>query len=137
MSYVLTLVRFDGIDDNLIEMVKRHVPFSRQEWLTDGIAIDLYTEETIEDETLNIVKTIAPKMDVFFQMVAGRRKKALFIDMDATLLAGETLDQVAKHVGIGDQITEITDRAMAGEIDFIDAFKQRIGLLKGTSASLF
>jgi phosphoserine phosphatase len=38
--------------------------------------------------------------------------------------------------GFGDQIKEITVRAMRGEIDFADALRERVGLMAGLDAKV-
>ncbi len=64
---------------------------------------------------------------------AGTR---LFLaDMDATIVEGETLDDLAAKAGIKDQISAITARAMNGDLDFKAALRERVGLLKGLPVS--
>lgn len=71
-----------------------------------------------------------PEIDVFITPIEGRRKKVLIADMDSTIVVGETLDDLADHAGIKDQIAEITARAMNGELDFHAAIEERVGLLR-------
>lgn len=52
-------------------------------------------------------------------------------DMDSTLIAQEVIDELAKEAGVGEQVAEITERAMQGELDFQSSFKARVALLKG------
>ena len=61
----------------------------------------------------------------------GRRKGLLVADMDSTVVTGETLDELAAIAGVGDQVAAITRRSMNGEIDFADALRERVGLLRG------
>lgn len=75
--------------------------------------------------------------DVAALPVASRKKKLLVCDMDSTIVASETLDDVAKQAGIGEQVSEITDRAMRGEIDFRQALDERLDLLRGLSENSF
>ncbi len=75
--------------------------------------------------------------DVFVLPVAGRKKKLLICDMDSTIVQTETLDDIAASIGIGEQVCEITARAMRGELDFRKALDERVGLLKGVSEKLF
>lgn len=70
------------------------------------------------------------KIDFFITSNENRQKKLLLADMDSTIVTGETLDELADHAGIKDQISEITARAMNGELDFHDAIRERVGLLK-------
>jgi phosphoserine phosphatase len=58
-------------------------------------------------------------------------------DMDSTLITVETIDEVAKEVGLKDEISLITEEAMQGQLDFTDSFKKRLSILKGTNNSIF
>ena len=57
-------------------------------------------------------------------------KLAVF-DFDSTLMDGETIDFLAKELGFEAKVAEITERAMAGELDFFDSLVSRVSLLKG------
>lgn len=61
-------------------------------------------------------------------------KLAVF-DFDSTLMDGETIDFFAEALGIGPQVSSITERAMNGELDFFESLQQRVGLLKGLEFS--
>jgi phosphoserine phosphatase len=51
--------------------------------------------------------------------------------MDMTIVAAETLDEIAATLGMGEQIAAITARAMHGEIDFGESLRERIAMLAG------
>lgn len=58
----------------------------------------------------------------------------LFIsDMDSTMISAECIDELADFAGIKQQIADITERAMQGELDFESALRERVALLKGLS----
>ena len=57
-------------------------------------------------------------------------KLAVF-DFDSTLMDGETIDFLAKELGLEAEVATITERAMAGELDFFDSLVERVSLLKG------
>jgi len=57
-------------------------------------------------------------------------KLAVF-DFDSTLMDGETIDFFAEELGFKDEVVAITERAMAGELDFYDSLVERVALLKG------
>ncbi len=57
-------------------------------------------------------------------------KLAVF-DFDSTLMDGETIDFLAKELGFEAEVAAITERAMAGELDFFDSLVERVSLLKG------
>jgi len=57
-------------------------------------------------------------------------KLAVF-DFDSTLMDGETIDFLAEPLGLSDQVAAITERAMAGELDFFKSLVARVALLEG------
>jgi phosphoserine phosphatase len=59
------------------------------------------------------------------------KKKLIVFDMDSTLIQHEVIDEMAIIHGIGDKVKLITDRAMNGELNFDEALKERVKLLKG------
>ncbi|WP_414728039.1 phosphoserine phosphatase SerB [Zhongshania aliphaticivorans] len=65
-----------------------------------------------------------------------RTRRLVAFDMDSTLIEAEVIDELAKAAGVGDQVAEITERAMRGEIDFTESFKARVALLKGLDESV-
>jgi len=140
MSFILTLVHTQkGLTISHLEIALRLIEDShigmggKPVWLDPHIAADIPIENCL---TLGQMKTLRAllnpyKIDVFCTPAQGRRKKLLLADMDATMVVGETLDDLARHAGIEDQIASITARAMAGELDFKSALFERVGLLKG------
>ncbi len=57
-------------------------------------------------------------------------KLAVF-DFDSTLMDGETIEFLAKPLGLEERVASITERAMAGELDFFESLTTRVLLLKG------
>ena len=70
-------------------------------------------------------------IDAITVKTRARRKALLIADMDSTMIEGETLDELAGFAGVGEQISAITRRAMNGEIDFKEALRERVGMLRG------
>ncbi len=66
---------------------------------------------------------------------AARKKKMLIADLESTIIEQECLDELAKHIGKEDVITDITMRAMRGELDFEPALRERVAMLKGLPES--
>lgn len=60
-----------------------------------------------------------------------RNRRLVAFDMDSTLIEAEVIDELAVHAGVGDQVSEITERAMRGELDFSESFRARVALLEG------
>ena len=65
-----------------------------------------------------------------------RMRRLICFDMDSTLIQTECIDELAIRAGVGDKVKEITERAMRGEIDFKESFKERVALLKGLDVSV-
>ncbi|MCL4766901.1 MAG: phosphoserine phosphatase SerB [Hyphomicrobiaceae bacterium] len=65
---------------------------------------------------------------------ASRRKKLLVADMESTVIEQECLDELADYVGLRARISEITERAMRGELVFEAALAERVRLLGGLDA---
>ena len=63
--------------------------------------------------------------------------RLLICDMDMTIVAAETLDEVAAKLGLGERIASITARAMRGELDFDAALRERMAMLAGHPAAVF
>lgn len=57
-------------------------------------------------------------------------KLAVF-DFDSTLMDGETIDFLAAPLGLEEAVAEITERAMAGELDFFKSLVARVALIEG------
>ena len=72
-------------------------------------------------------------IDISFHVdnIYRKNRKLVVFDMDSTLIQAEVIVELAKLAGVGDQVNNITESAMRGEIDFQESFRQRIALLKG------
>lgn len=75
-------------------------------------------------------------IDLIVQPSANRRKRLLLADMDSTMIQQECIDELAAEAGVGKQVAGITTRAMNGELDFNDALRERVALLKGLPATV-
>jgi phosphoserine phosphatase len=63
-------------------------------------------------------------------------KKLVIMDVDSTLISQEVIELLGAKAGVAEEIHAITDRAMAGEIDFEESLRERVGLLKGLPLSV-
>jgi phosphoserine phosphatase len=66
-------------------------------------------------------------------MIEELSLKLVVFDFDSTLMDGETIDILARELGIEEKIAEITEATMQGKIDFFESLTERVGLLKGLS----
>ena len=70
-------------------------------------------------------------IDIAQVPLANRRKKLLIADMDSTMIEQECIDELAAAIGMKDEVAAITRRAMNGELNFEQALRTRVKLLKG------
>jgi phosphoserine phosphatase len=77
-------------------------------------------------------------VDIAYQedTIYRRNRRLVCFDMDSTLIEAEVIDELAKAAGVGEQVSEITELAMAGELDFNESFARRMALLKGLDESV-
>ena len=59
------------------------------------------------------------------------------MDVDGTLILEEVIDLLGREVGREEEISQITSRAMRGELDFETSLRERVALLKGLPDSVF
>lgn len=64
-------------------------------------------------------------------------KGLLVMDVDSTLIMEEGIDLLGEEAGVGERVAAITERAMRGELDFEEALRERVALLKGLPVSVF
>jgi len=60
-----------------------------------------------------------------------RAKRLVVLDVDSTLIRDEGIDVLAARAGVGPQVAAVTERAMAGELDFAESLRERVALLAG------
>ena len=61
----------------------------------------------------------------------NNKKKLILFDLDSTLIDCETIDEIAKLAGVGDEVEKITRDAMNGKLNFEESLRKRVSLLKG------
>jgi phosphoserine phosphatase len=109
------------------------------DWLDPGIACDIPFDNVDVREAEKVARVAlrnAPVDVIALPNSPGRRKKALVADMESTIIRNEMLDELALLAEIGEQVAEITAKAMNGELDFYAAIRERVALLKGQPALL-
>lgn len=91
--------------------------------------------EALRAEFLAIAQEL--NVDIAFQRdnIFRRNRRLVVFDMDSTLIDAEVIDELAKAAGVGEQVAAITERAMRGELDFQESFRERMALLKGLPES--
>ena len=63
--------------------------------------------------------------------------RLVLFDVDSTLIEQEVIDLLGARASRGEEVSRITAQAMAGELNFDEALKARVALLKGLPESVF
>ncbi len=72
-------------------------------------------------------------IDLNYVPAQNRKKRLLIADMDSTIITVECIDELADFAGVKAEVSDITERAMQGELDFEEALHGRVAMLKGVT----
>lgn len=144
MDIALTLVVNPEYDTSLEfaektarDCLKGHALTSKT--LAENNALDLLFEaaDTADlNRQCNSLHTLKG-LDWALQPAQDRKKKLILADMDSTIITVECIDELADFMGLKQEVSQITEAAMRGELDFEGALTERVALLKGlTEAQL-
>ena len=91
-----------------------------------------------EVQKLLAVVAISHKIDLAVEQGNGMRsaKRLVMLDMDSTLIVQEVIDLLAAKAGVAEEVSAITQKAMAGELDFAQSLQARVSLLAGLNESM-
>ncbi|MCJ8157554.1 phosphoserine phosphatase SerB [Sphingomonas sp. LaA6.9] len=136
--FIATLIA-EGLRQSDMDRAARMLADAGQEilgavWIDEGTALDLRFTGDLETAR-TALKPLQGDMDVIVQPEAGREKKLLISDMDSTMITIECIDELADYAGLRAEISDVTERAMRGELDFEGALDARVALLKGLPAA--
>ncbi len=104
-------------------------------------AIDLHVSG-IDTETLRATlaaEAAAQGIDIAVQPANLQRRgmRLIVMDVDSTLIQGEVIEMLAEHAGFRDEVAEVTEAAMRGDLDFEESLRERVKLLAGVDESAF
>lgn len=91
------------------------------------------SQDEMRRSLLEVGRTHVIDISVQRLSLERRAKRLVVLDMDSTLIADEVIDLLAEEAGVAEEVTDITARAMAGELDFATALADRVALLAGLS----
>jgi phosphoserine phosphatase len=104
-------------------------------WIEHGKAVDIHFDGSASNARVAL-ETLELRYDIAIQSSEKRRKMLLVSDMDSTMIMVECIDELADYAGIKPEIAAITERAMAGELDFAQALTARVALLAGLNEAV-
>ena len=102
-------LRLKGAPEDLTSL--RHAALA----LSDTLSVDIVVQHDQRGE-------VTPRLVCF--------------DMDSTLIKAEVIDELARRHGVGDEVADVTERAMRGELDFQASFRERMSKLEGLDESV-
>ncbi len=134
MNKLLTICAEKEINNSILEFLSNHFEILNKDIKTERVW-DLTCSS--KSQLSSIVKEFfyAQKIDFALQSANKPERKLLMSDMDATVVVGETIDEMAEVLGVTEQISKITEQAMLGKINYHEAIDKRLSLLKGTPKS--
>lgn len=142
MDHILTLLCDPGkaiLTPEIAERARSALAGERGgvDWLADGVACEMpFAGMSPRAATAAARRALdGIPIDVVAQPRAERRKRLLVADMDSTIITVETIDELAALAGVGDEVRAITERAMAGALDFSDSLRARVAMLEGLEVS--
>ncbi len=134
-----------SLSDLAVERAWRQIPIPQQRnqrWLSRGEAWEAQFASNeaanparIRADVSYALKGLTLDVNVVVADPSTRRKMLLVADMELTIIEQECLDELADFVGLRERISDITARAMRGELDFISAIEERVALLKDLDAA--
>ena len=137
--FIATLIAADRLSSGDISAAEDRLraagidPAGRS-WIEDDKACDLLFSGEPAPARAALEGAIG-SVDVIVQGEAARRKKLLVADMDSTMITVECIDELADYAGLKAEVAEVTGRAMRGEIQFEEALRARVALLKDLEES--
>ncbi|MDE5878299.1 MAG: phosphoserine phosphatase SerB [Muribaculaceae bacterium] len=142
ISATARIISEQGLNIDNIRRLTGRPPLDEAEQPATKSCIEFSVRGTPADRTLmqqQLMHTAAElDFDISMQedTIYRRSRRLICFDMDSTLIGTEVIDELADRAGVGEQVREITARAMRGEIDFRESFTERVALLKGLDVSV-
>ncbi|WP_251976902.1 phosphoserine phosphatase SerB [Salinicola avicenniae] len=103
------------------------------EWRLCGDVLD---SVALRERVLALSERYAIDMALQPATVWRRQARLVCFDMDSTLIQAEVIDELARRHGVYHEVAEVTARAMRGELDFQQSFRERMRKLEGLDESV-
>jgi phosphoserine phosphatase len=132
---IATLIAAGRLDERLLDAALVRVPGARLvRWIDQGDAAVIQVEA--DRAAIRAAYEGWEGVDVIAHPPGPCEKKLLVADMDSTMIGQECIDELADYAGVKEQVADITERAMHGELDFAGALHERVALLNGLNNQL-
>jgi phosphoserine phosphatase len=106
----------------------------RNNWIYNQLILDLGNTPDVE-KLRNELRVACEELNLSVvlqqEAIYRKNKKLIAFDMDSTLVKGETIVEIAKHVDMGEEMEQATNYAMENNVDFSKSLRDRAKLIAG------
>ncbi|MCM1050537.1 MAG: phosphoserine phosphatase SerB [Paenibacillus sp.] len=142
IANVTTVLAEQGMNIDAIQRLTGRMPLGDEEQPKSKSCVEMSVRGTPKDVHAMQEKFMQLSQEDEFDIsmqedtLYRRCRRLICFDMDSTLIETEVIDELAMRAGVGDKVKAITERAMRGEIDFCESFRERVALLEGLDESV-
>ncbi|MDE6459056.1 MAG: phosphoserine phosphatase SerB, partial [Muribaculum sp.] len=142
MASVTRIIADQNLNIDSIQRLTGRIPLSESEEARTKACVEFSVRGNPNDvnemQSLFMKLSAKEEFDISLQQdtMYRRCRRLVCFDMDSTLIETEVIDELAERAGVGEKVRAITERAMRGEIDFDESFRERVALLKGLDESV-
>jgi phosphoserine phosphatase len=101
----------------------------------DDYAVAIQVNTVVGDDIIELLENLSQHHQLELAYLGTRPTLAkpglLLMDMDSTVIDIECIDEIAKLTGVGKQVSEVTELAMQGKLDFVESLNSRVACLAG------
>lgn len=142
IAAVTSIIADQNLNIDSIQRLTGRIPLSEGEEAKTKACVEFSVRGNPNDanemQSLFMKLSAEEEFDISLQQdtMYRRCRRLVCFDMDSTLIETEVIDELAERAGVGEKVKAITERAMRGEIDFDESFRERVALLKGLDESV-
>lgn len=142
IAAVTSIIANQNLNIDSIQRLTGRIPLSEGEEAKTKACVEFSVRGNPNDanemQSLFMKLSAEEDFDISLQQdtMYRRCRRLVCFDMDSTLIETEVIDELAERAGVGEKVKAITERAMRGEIDFDESFRERVALLKGLDESV-
>ena len=142
IANVTSVLAEQGMNIDVIQRLTGRMPLGEEEQPKSKSCVELSVRGTPRDVHAMQERFMQLSQEDDFDIsmqedtLYRRCRRLICFDMDSTLIETEVIDELAMRAGVGDKVKAITERAMRGEIDFSESFRERVALLEGLDESV-
>ncbi|WP_289028001.1 phosphoserine phosphatase SerB [uncultured Paraglaciecola sp.] len=98
--------------------------------------VKVVQSQGIKAQIEKVANQLSVELCWFNQVPTLTQPGLLLMDMDSTVIAVECIDEIAELAGVGTEVSEVTARAMKGELDFAQSLRTRVSCLQGADEAI-